>query len=1209
MATIQNPQDILLAGAGNHILYNGSEYLIDISSSIKKSADGTTLTVLGSTASGIVNWSSRYFKVSTASYTALPCRFRVYENTTEIVSGVNLPTANTDLTAWNWTASASVVGAANLNYLKIEMYAAEGTAASSWSNLLNTVTIPVVQDGAAGTNAVSGIDVILDNFSHGIPTLADGTNGNYFGSGTNIVVYEGNTELIYDGFGAGTPAAGHFRILSAVGQNISPGTVTTSVGNYATAGTHANITADAAVITYTLSVTKAGGSNSTITAVQNFQRVKSANDNTLYYLINNTAAIRGDNSASVVHTPTTLSSTAWAQSGTALPLPVAAAFKILSSIDGTTFGTTVTSTSGTLSANISYTIPNGASIKAYKVELYRELAFTNLLDYQIVPILFDGTNGTNGTSPLSVQLTNDSHTIPTDSAGNNGNYVGSGTQIHVYEGITELTYAGNTTGTAAPSVAGQYYVKVISTVSNIADNTGGITSGAVTSTTVSSIVCASVSQQNAMTSDTATITYQVYAKSISGGSSYNGTAVQTFSKSKAGTTGAIGNSYWISNTPGAIKKNINTNIFTPTTIQPGITYSNAGAAPAPYTGSIKVLWGTDGITHPNTAYASVGVSQTTAITLSSLANVASLKVDVYLENNAYTSLIDSEVIPIVTTGTDSKSLLLTSDKQSFTFNGVGTLNPSPQNIVFTPVTKNLTSNTITWSSSPSLGTTFNVTSTATTNTMTSAMFSTHTAVTVTATCDGQTDTMTIVRLVDGSGAITGYLTNEAHVLPADTAGNVTSFAGASGTFNIFYGVTDITTNCTFTSAVSTGVTASVVASTGVYTLTGLSAANDIGTVTLTASKSADSVFPAVNISKVFSVSKSKTGAQGNSIVGDTGLTGAQKFTQYAIYSDNQSISGTDGTKTFNGTNPNTSSTTVFTGGTAVSAWQLSAYADAAIPPGYRMWQSDVLVPAGAINGTGITWGTPYISTWKVGRLSAIAANLGSVEVDVYGALYSAGKSYGSATAGFFLGYSSGAYQFDIGSSSAFLRWDGTNLRIGGGTASSIILESGTFAFRHATHYSSRNFADNGIPVTGGYAIALGLTNSNFPSNINNVTLHASFDVYSSLTSGASRVGYAIFFNVAGAPYLLSDGVAYLDAAASTIVPTTSTPTVGNKTRTTVCISKTFQLPIYAEDNTTILLDVPTAGQATELAIAVSRSTAIATNGIENIDLSIDFMRM
>jgi len=56
---------------------------------------------------------------------------------------------------------------------------------------------------------------------------------------------------------------------------------------------------------------------------------------------------------------------------------------------------------------------------------------------------------------------------------------------------------------------------------------------------------------------------------------------------------------------------------------------------------------------------------------------------------------------------------------------------------------------------------------------------------------------------------------------------------------------------------------------------------------------------------------------------------------------------------------------------------------------------------------------------------------GGITFSSGGAISSSGKSYGGATAGVFLGYSGGAYKFDVGNSTNYIRWDGSSLSVGG----------------------------------------------------------------------------------------------------------------------------------------------------------------------------------
>ena len=116
---------------------------------------------------------------------------------------------------------------------------------------------------------------------------------------------------------------------------------------------------------------------------------------------------------------------------------------------------------------------------------------------------------------------------------------------------------------------------------------------------------------------------------------------------------------------------------------------------------------------------------------------------------------------------------------------------------------------------------------------------------------------------------------------------------------------------------------------------------------------------------------------------------------------------------------------VSTAALAPSGWSYTA--TATLNAGEYMYQSD-----GVLNySTGnITWGIPYLSNLKVGSLSALTANLGTVSIASGGALYS-GKTSASDTsnAGFFLGNDSGTPKFKIGNASntSYLSWDGNTL--------------------------------------------------------------------------------------------------------------------------------------------------------------------------------------
>ena len=92
-----------------------------------------------------------------------------------------------------------------------------------------------------------------------------------------------------------------------------------------------------------------------------------------------------------------------------------------------------------------------------------------------------------------------------------------------------------------------------------------------------------------------------------------------------------------------------------------------------------------------------------------------------------------------------------------------------------------------------------------------------------------------------------------------------------------------------------------------------------------------------------------------------------------------------------------------------------------------------------------------------------------------GYVKSAGKTYGSSGAGFFLGYSNSNYQFDIGNSANYLRWSGSALSIKG----TITLSDGTA--EAAIKNSAVNAAHVGLDGFSGYSPS-GITSSALTGN-------------------------------------------------------------------------------------------------------------------------------
>lgn len=109
----------------------------------------------------------------------------------------------------------------------------------------------------------------------------------------------------------------------------------------------------------------------------------------------------------------------------------------------------------------------------------------------------------------------------------------------------------------------------------------------------------------------------------------------------------------------------------------------------------------------------------------------------------------------------------------------------------------------------------------------------------------------------GQDALAGYLTNEAHTVAADGAGNVlpAAMAAAAGQFKVFRGATDVTGACTFATPSTSGLTASI-AATGNYAASAYTGSSDTATATFSAT------YAGATITKVFTVTRAREGKRG-----------------------------------------------------------------------------------------------------------------------------------------------------------------------------------------------------------------------------------------------------------------------------------------------------------------------------------------------------------
>lgn len=211
-------------------------------------------------------------------------------------------------------------------------------------------------------------------------------------------------------------------------------------------------------------------------------------------------------------------------------------------------------------------------------------------------------------------------------------------------------------------------------------------------------------------------------------------------------------------------------------------------------------------------------------------------------------------------GTDAQVLSLTATSYLFQVGKTGTVSPS--SIVVSAVAQGL-------AGSPAftvVAGTATLTGSGTSRTLAYGSMSSETA-TIQVAWDGFVDTVTIAKVREGVDAFNVVLENESAVVSADPSGAVASYAGAGGEMRVWLGAAELTSGVTYSVASATAVTVAINASTGVFTVSGLTADN--GSAVLRA------VVGSVTLDKVYNISKSRSGADGVSPV-------ASSLTRHAI---------------------------------------------------------------------------------------------------------------------------------------------------------------------------------------------------------------------------------------------------------------------------------------------------------------------------------------
>ena len=213
-------------------------------------------------------------------------------------------------------------------------------------------------------------------------------------------------------------------------------------------------------------------------------------------------------------------------------------------------------------------------------------------------------------------------------------------------------------------------------------------------------------------------------------------------------------------------------------------------------------------------------------------------------------------------------------------------------------------------------------------------------------------------------------------------------------------------------------TATLTSSTGdTNTLTYVNMSSTVITVKVTVTDGGVVWSDSMTLQKILDGTNGTNGTNGTA--GATGTTGASSRIAYT--KTTYSLSPSPSTSVVSGdTMPSTG-----TWGEA-NAWQISP---PVIGVGEQVWQT-----TGTYNFSTnqTTWVAPYLSNLKVGTLSAITINTGTLTVDSTGYIRGGQTAYNTGN-GFWLGYSSGDYKLSIGNSNTNFAYDGTTLVISSNT--------------------------------------------------------------------------------------------------------------------------------------------------------------------------------
>ena len=505
------------------------------------------------------------------------------------------------------------------------------TPNSSFDEMPDIVTVDLYEDGLLVASDLitmfgvieggDAITVILSNEAHTIPTDSAGNNGVFTGSGTTIKVFRGNTPLNY--VSGGTTSSFDVSVIN--GPTVSGSTSVTGTGTAtATIGDLTGISASTGLRDITVTV-YFDGATTTFSKVQSFSKSlagAAGANSVIYYVDTSASAIKRNLDGTL--TPSTVTFSAFSITGNNSPVAYAGRFIVRRN------GTAVY-TSDDDEATYVYTPTTPASLTDVKVELYLAGGTTTLLDQETLPVVQDGS------SAITVSVDNDNLSFAGPVTGYVGIAFGSATSTtRVYRGSTLLDYAAsgaNTWNVTAQSSTGV----------TVATPTGSGTTYVVPVPT-------------AMSADSAFTDLTIAVRDQAGvASTFN--ARITYSLSRAGAAGANSVIYYVDTSASAIKRNLD-GTLTPSTVTFSAFSITGNNSPVAYAGRFIVR------RNGTAVYTSDDDEATYVYTPTTPASLTDVKVELYLAGGT-TTLLDQETLPVVQDGSSAITVSVDNDNLSF----------------------------------------------------------------------------------------------------------------------------------------------------------------------------------------------------------------------------------------------------------------------------------------------------------------------------------------------------------------------------------------------------------------------------------------------------------------------------------------------------------------------------------------------------------------